>query len=299
MYLLVAAGLSVFVNRDAVLTNRINFLKQFETDLRDFANGRPAIAPAHLRMAARYYREFLRYAPKNGLLYANLGFCHYYLKDTARAIENYQKAQQLAPMVSTIPWDLALIYFEQGDLAAAARIWENHLINQRPMKQYLDYLRQELKARQWNDSLLQLKLVEMRFLRDEQETYIKLSESYYFLQQYPQAKSAALRGLQLYPDDRWLNYMAGMADHMLGEYESAAGYFEQVVKRYHTDINAWYYHGLSMRKAGRPPVAQWDFLKVQELRDAGVEPLPMPKPDVRLRLNAELLAIEYRLKLSR
>lgn len=208
LYLILALLLFGLVNRRAAHNNRMNFLKQSEIDVKAFALGAPDINPAMLRMAARYYQELLRLLPSDGAIHGNLGFCYFYLKDYPRAREEYRRALALEPQLWTLHWDSAMFLFQSGNVKEAARILENYLDHQDTVREYFKALKGQLRIKK-EDVLYLVERMEKRFAEDETETYIKLSEAYFFLKQYDKAKAIAERGLKLFPGNRWLYYVAG------------------------------------------------------------------------------------------
>ena len=292
LYLVLALLLFGLVNRRAVHNNRMNFLKQSEIDVKAFALGAPAVDPAMLRMAVRYYRELLRFIPADGLIHGNLGFCYFYLKDYSRAWEEYQRALALEPQLWTLRWDEAMFLFQNGNVKEAARIWEDYLDNQDTVREYFKALKDQLRMKR-KDVLYLVERMEKRFAEDETETYIKLSEAYFFLKQYDKAKAIAEGGLKLFPGNRWLHYLAGLSDFSTQHFAMAAGHFAEAIAGNPSDINAYYYHGLCAHGLGDEERQGLDFLRVSELRAQGIEPLPMPKDSARLHLNTELFFLRY------
>ncbi len=295
LYLVIVLLLLGLVNRHVAHNNRMNFLKQSEVDVKAFALGAPTIDPAMLRMAIRYYRELLRFIPADGVIHGNMGFCYFYLKDYPRAWGEYQRALALEPQLWTLHWDSAMFLFQNGDVKEAAWIWEDYLSNQDAARKYFAALKDQLRVKKKEDVLYLVQRMEKRFAKDETETYIKLSESYFSLKQYDNAQAIAASGLKLFPGNRWLHYVTGLLDFSTGHLATAASHFAEAIAGNPSDINAYYYHGLCMHGLGDSRQQALDFLQVSKLRAHGVQPLPMPKDSARLHFNTELFFLRYHL----
>ncbi len=130
IYLILGSVVFALINKDVLITTRINFLMQSEVDVKAFAVGGGDIDPQILRMAIRYYRELSYFLPKDGIVQGNMGFCYFYLKDYRQSLESYQRAIEMEPHIGALQWDAAMVLFQSGKTQEAINAWERYLPNQ-------------------------------------------------------------------------------------------------------------------------------------------------------------------------
>ncbi len=296
LYMLLIGASLVLIDRHTVLNNRMNFLLQNEASVKAFSVGRVPIDYSAFKMAVRYYTELRRFAPRDGLLCGNQGFCYYHLGQKQQALEMYQKALMLEPTCGPLQLDLATMFFEIGWQEKAAVIWSNYLENKESIKRYCEALRGQLRLIKREDVLFLIDDMEKSFVVDERETYIKLSEAYFLLQKYSLAAETALAGLKRFPQNRWLNFVAGFSRYKESRWTEAAGYFSEAIKSEPHDINSYYYRSLCMQSLGEPQKFLQDLSHVKQLHARGVSPFPFPKGDAALHFDTEVLFIRYHLQ---
>lgn len=295
IYVLLALVWCGLAQREAFMTNRMNFLKQYEWDGKLFATGETSsVDSASLRMLKRYYEGLLKDSPQSGIVRGNLGFCYFYLKEYKKALEEYQKAVVLEPEFIPLQWDLGFVFFKGGDFGRAIKIWENYLLSQEQMLQNFESFETQAKESNKKEFLILIYQAKKDFRDREKETYIKLSESYRMIKDFPRAKAVALSGLRNYPRDRWLVHQVGIASFAMGHIPEAADYFRQAIDLDPQDIDSLYYYALCMKAANNRLEEIKSLNRIKQLQAKGVQPPAEIKDDIRLRLNTEWMYLKYR-----
>lgn len=282
-------------NCDKALTQRMNFLKQGEADVFEYSAGNAVFNRGAFIMAARYYTELLKYHPRDGVIYGNRGFCEYYLGGEFQAVSDYQKAVTMEPGLGSLQWDLALIYFRQGHIREASRIWERYMNNFPAMRKYYGQLKDRLNAQKNIAAAFKLELLLRKMEQDERLTHIKLGESYFLLNDFVRSGAITLAGHKKFPSDRRLDYIAGLSLFKQRNFRQAAFFFEEAIRIDPNDMMSYYYHGLCMDQLGQHQEFLRDVLRLNSLRKQGVVPLPFPENSELLHLNTELLMVKYQL----
>lgn len=258
LYLIAGVILFFFVDSSVARLNRLNHLKQVEHQIKSFEQGLAPLNTEELRWAVRYYRELLRFFPPSDLIYGNLGFCYYYLKDYAKALEAYQKAVSLEPHVYFYYWDMGVISFQVGDMKTALSFFETSLKLMPATVVYYERLTERLPEK--NKYMVSLvEYLKNRAVADEERVY----------------------------------YYGGLANFLLGDYQQAVVYFSKAIVLDPNDISAYYYRGLSLEKLGHEQQKRQDFQKVSYLKSRGIEEGRDLTDDFRPHLNTELVVLRY------
>jgi tetratricopeptide (TPR) repeat protein len=80
-----------------------------------FAEGEAFLAKGDLDAAERSFKRVLVLDPRTGTAYANLGVIDMRRKRWEQALDNLQKAENLAPEIAGIRLNIGLIHYRQGD----------------------------------------------------------------------------------------------------------------------------------------------------------------------------------------
>lgn len=258
--LYLCAGVILFLTIDSSVAqlNRLNHLKQFEHSVKSFEQGLTPFDVEEFRWTARYYKELLKFFSPNDLIYGNLGFCYFYLKDYTKAMEAYLAAIDLEQYFYVYYFDVGLIFLQSGDIKNALAFFDTALKLLPKTTAYYETLAERLPDKHKNMMGL-TGLLKKRAGEDEAITY----------------------------------YYLGLVNFRLGDYPSAARHLNKAIELNPADISAYYHRGLVMEKLGNTKQHQFDFQKVKYLKSNGVEESPDRTKEFRPHLNTELVTLRY------
>ena len=278
------------VDRDQVLINCINYEKNIvEPYLMRFETRKAAYDEETFRLAVNYYSRLARLSPESALFHAGLGFCYYYLNDSARALAAYDRAIQADPLIYSLYWDQGMILYKEGRYAGAVQLLNRSL---RMMEEMMPGIMAAGASLEANGEIVLSQLLQRVVSRaryDEERLFGALVKSYEQLGQYPIVKKVAMMALENYPQSPGFLYYTGLACYHDKDYVPAVQYFNQTILADPENMEAYYYRGLCWQELGQNQSAARDHAVVLLMRDKGLTPKDYYGEDLRLHLNQDLM----------
>ncbi len=270
LYALMAGALFLLLDREQLADDVLNasrpsgdYIHAFSYGLRDYNEG-------ELRRAMAYYETLIPGYPWPPLIYANLGFCHFYLHDIPKAVEAYRKAIDKDAYIYTFYFDLGSIVLFQGDYAAAARFFEKSRgVFPANRSEFLNVL--DISPKHYQQPLLQEgSSLFRRMDYDLHMIYVYLATCYFHLNENQKLLALTVEGTRLYPDDPELSYYAGVASDRLGYLKEAVFLLTNAIRIASNYAQAYESRAQILRRAGDEMHYQEDMQSAQEARKKGV-----------------------------
>ncbi len=241
-----------------------------------FAYGIKPYSRQELIRGAAYYKTLLINAPFPPLMYANLGFCYYFLGKVDKAIDMYNRAIKAHTYVYTFYYDLGAIYLMRKDYENAEKNFlKSRLLIPASVRQLEEILK--IPPKYFHEPMLQPgSYLFRRVSYDHQRVYSLVGAMYLELKQYEKLIALMNEALHFFPAAADLNYNAGVAHFMMGSFPSAMAFLDAAIHLEPQDnAMAYYYRSQILGKIGRWQESLTDNAKYEQLKNK-VKP---PKSD--------------------
>lgn len=255
------------------------FLNQSKEDVEEvfnFSLGKATFDRIKIRKVLIYHQMLSDYVPRPALVYANQGYCYFYLGEMDKAIDSYQKAIARLPGFYTFYFDLGMIYMVKQDYEKAWEYFNESMdMIAEERDQYLALLqvikKQRSQLAQFYDDY---DLMAARFDHDKRRNLYQLIEVTFRLNQFEEMKKIAYEGILIFPDDARFYYQAGRANLMLKNQEQALALFTEAINRQPGGYQeALYYRGLIYKEKGfvREALLDWQAAEKTPPRETPLE----------------------------
>lgn len=193
---------------DQVSDDMLNTSRPSADYLHFFSYGTKAFDEGKFKSAVGYYQTLVRGKIATALVYGNLGYSYYYLKDTQKAIKMYQKAMALDPRIYAFYYDLGIIYLEQKKFALAQEMFKKAIVLMPESK--ADLLKMLHIQPKHQDHIAYEYYFQQRVPWDRLMAYVHVLETLDALKAYDQMVNIALKGINAFPQDPELVYYAAL-----------------------------------------------------------------------------------------
>ncbi len=295
-YLVLFVALGAVVDRDILSTRRLNWLKQFEAPLRDFAWGGPRPGPDDLKWALRYYERLARALPSDGAVWGDIAFCRYYLGDHEGASAAYGRGIGLEPELASLYWDRGMAAYGLGKPGEARPWLERYLVRRKAQSRYFKAVRGRLEHLGRRDLVPMVDLLLDRMREDDRKAYVVLSRILIDGGEALQAMAVAGRGLGEDAGNQRLYYYLAEAALQAGEPARALAALDQALRLRPDDLRAYALRAAILGRVGRDEAAREDLGRAASLKRLGVVPLTEGDGTFRLHLYTELLVLRYQVR---
>ena len=238
-----------------------------------------------LKLHAYYYQRVTETIPRRADAYGLLGFCHYYLGETEKAVDFYQKAIEIRPDFFWFHFNLSVIHFNKGRytkaIASAQKALGTDLKKSLAFilgsqRIYMPVVSKRINA--YDDSLKQL------FEAGYKDCYVILMLSYYYLNDYPQVIRQASYPLRAGRKDGDLFFFySGLASFHMNQYVQAISFFQETLKRNSQIADAYHYLGLCFLSLNKKELGLGALKKADLLKRKG-EALDFDDREVTLEI---------------
>ncbi len=209
-------------NRGQVADDVLNSSRPSADYLHFFSYGTKPFDRNEFKRAKAYYQTLLAGKFSTAAMHANLGFCYYYLKDTAKAIEQYNIAIRMDPKLYALYYDLAVIKQGQKDYAAAQELYKKAIyLIPKTKSDLLDALHINPKFRH---HVMFDYYFEQRLPWDKLMAYNHLFECLVQLKSYDGILEYAASAMRIFPKDPEIFYYAAYASYNLGYIKEALAF---------------------------------------------------------------------------
>lgn len=239
----------------------------------------------------RYFNYVEQYVPNASEAYGMLGYCYYQIGQKHKAKHYASLAVQSYPEFFWFPYNLAVIYFNEGDYKKVIPLLEK-ATNLDPKiaisllgdsRIYADLGGEEQTQVDKDYSLVHLgRKMGDRLKSGYESAYEMLLISYEKEQRYQAMLDNALAFASFNPKNMdLLLYYIGVANYHLGNFKDAVSFLKESVQRGSQDPQRLYYFGMALKEAGEAQVSQVALTEAARLRSEGQKP-PEPKFDLKI-----------------
>ena len=269
LYVLMGAALGFVFNRSQAVDDVLNESRPSGNYVYEFSYGFKQFDEDEFRRAAGYYKILISSGPPVPLVYANLGFCYFYLHDIPKAVDVYSKAIALDPNIYAFYFDLGYMTMLEGKYTIAAQLFQKSRILLPGSRE--EFLKKFHISPKYFDqpALAEDSLFIKRIAEDMQMIYVHLSFIYLQLKEYGQALAVAVDGIRLYPSDPQLYYYAGQASFNAGLLKEAMVFFSQAISLAPDYAQAYSSRAQIMLMMGKKELYQQDTANSQSARQRG------------------------------
>lgn len=233
--------------------------------LRGFSDGKVPFDRKELKSYRLFFTQLLEVLPDRPDGYGMLGFCHYHLGDTDKAVAAYTKAADAVPSFLWFNYNLGLLHFQKKDYEQAVKYLERAVVSDPQVifrfiassKVYLDAVAvvpdfqaeyPERLRTSWRDS------------------YKILVLSYFYLQQYDRMFAAAdLAANQKLDDDGFFYYYLGVGAYYAGQLDKAIAFLQQALHKNPDAAENYYYLALTLKAMNKEDMAAAALNKAQDV----------------------------------
>jgi len=127
LYVLVVLMFVLGINKKQAYLNRLNYLKNADSYLLEYYDGKEDFRRFGFLGAARYYQEITKHLARLPLPYGNAAACYFLLGDWEKAAAFTRKAITVFPEFYAFYYDLGVIDFLQNDFKKAKENLEKSL----------------------------------------------------------------------------------------------------------------------------------------------------------------------------
>lgn len=128
LYVMMFVVLCVSFNRTQVADDVLNTARPSADYLHFFSYGTKPFDKKEFKRAKAYYQTLIASAIATPAMYANLGYCYYYLNNVKKALEFYEIAKFKDQRMYIFYFDVGIIQFELKDYLSAADNFKKALI---------------------------------------------------------------------------------------------------------------------------------------------------------------------------
>jgi len=233
--------------------------------LTKFSDGKAPFDRKQLQAYRLFFTQLLRMLPNRPDGYGMLGFCHYQLGDTDKAITAYQKAAETVPSFLWFNYDLGFLYFQKKDYQQAVD-YLSRAVTSSPdaifqfmvsSKVYLDAIASVPNFQQELPERLRTSL---------RDSYKMLVLSYFHLQQYDRLIVVAEMAVnQKLDDDGFFLYYLGVGAFYANQLDRAIVYLQESLRRNPDAQESYYYLALVLKALNKEEMAVTALQKAQAL----------------------------------
>ena len=248
LYILIIGLSCLWIDRGKMLIAHINFLKVSEDTFIDILKGKAEFRHGPVQQTLKYYQYFLHFNPNQPLVLHDLAAAYLFLGDYKKAEDSYRRVLSRAASLYTAYYDLGLVHAEQGQWALAVSDFEKALAFMQRIPQFstIDSILESQMALNAENQFLSSRSLKRRE-QDKELIYILIAHAYFQIKNYPSMLKAAQQGIQHYPPNAQLYFLAGTAYFYLRAYDQALPFFRAAQQLNPRDKNAADYEKLCLK----------------------------------------------------
>jgi tetratricopeptide (TPR) repeat protein len=217
------------------------------------SDGKIVLERRQLQAYRLFFDRLLNVLGERPDAFAMRGFCEYYLGQTDQAIRDYEKAVQNASYFIWFDYNLGLLYFQKQDYDRAAK-YLSQAIRSNPETAAKFMLASKL----YMDAIVSIPGLdpEERLVSGLRDSYKMLVLSYYHLKRFTELIVIADVAVnQKLDDDGFFYYYLGVGAYASDQFERAALYLREAIKRNPQSAEAYYYLALTLKALGKEELA--------------------------------------------
>ena len=242
--------------------SHLDYLRGNTRYLRQLNDGRVAYNKMRIRLGIKYYETVKDKYPKCSFVYANLGFCHFFLGNYKQSIKILYKAIELNPSIYSFYMDLGTIYYRRGDPDMAYAYFEQALSHMVTTKEYFSGIAQILNQKGYPQLSLAINQYQKYIPADEKRLIHVLLDSYLILKKYKKFYHFLSSIPDQYSKDAQFQYYYGVLKYQQKEYDPAISCFNRAIEFDPQNKNAYYYRALCWQKKNAVEKYEADIKKV-------------------------------------
>lgn len=269
LYAAMAAALFFLFDREQAGDDMLNACRPSMDYVHGYSYGRNGYDREELKRAVAYYQTLLLTNPRMPFVYANLGFCYFYLHDPDKATWAYRVSTTMASYVYTAYFDLGFIAMSRGDYAQAARYFEkSRSLVPRNREEFLDVLK--INPKYYSEPLVQMdSILFKRIAYDLHMIYAYLGSLYVRMKDYPRLEALSDEGRVFFGQDPEMYYYGGLVKFNAGALKEALVLFTQALVVAPDYADAYSGRARIWQMTGNVSRYRADMDKYQELKKAG------------------------------
>jgi len=165
--------------------------------LAEFSNDKNLFDKKELIKYVKYFEKVAKYIPDYANAFNFLGYCYYYLGETDKAVQSYNKAIELDPSIIWFYYNLGLIHYREGRYSQASECLKN--VVRVPMDPNYEFISgsREYRLLLREKKLPEIDIGKQALLRFSQ-SYLLLILSEQKLKKYDQVYGIAVKAINPY-----------------------------------------------------------------------------------------------------
>lgn len=230
---------------------------------------------SYLREWVMYYRAFEDISGPRADVAGMQGFAYYYLGQKDKAIKHFEEAIIGNPLFFWFYYNLAVIYYEQGEYAKALDYVQMAI--DRDLETTNSFLN---VSKPYNDLLQpfpnKADMLSSHFEEGRLQMFKMLILCHFHLKQYTHLISLAkVIAPEVKKDKYFFDFYTGMAALELKEYQGAVYYLEECVKSKERYADTFYYYSVVNKMLGNHAAADTLMTAALRLRQGGAPERPV------------------------